>query len=471
MHLLRVGDRRVLLDCGMYQGRRREAFHRNRDIPFDSRAIDAIILSHAHIDHSGNLPSLVRNGFDGPIFSTPATRDLANYMLLDSAKIQEHDVAYVNRERTAEGKTAFEPLYETDDALATMRLFRTTEFGPWFDVVPGVRCRFHLAGHMLGAASVELDLTAPDGQRAKLVFSGDIGRAAMPLLPPPQIVAGADYVIMEATYGQRNHPQGVDDAATLVELVERIVSQRGKLIIPAFSVGRTQEIVYRLNQLHESGRLPAIKVFVDSPLAVDATDVYRTHPLCLRPELMREILNEPDRDPLNFRGLYYIRSELYSKKLNDFDEPCVIISASGMCEGGRVLHHLKHHIHDERNAIMFTGYQAEYTLGRYILEGRPYVKIFGHEYPVRASVHKLESTSGHADQGELLQWLEATCRAGSVRRVALVHAEIEAATAFKQLCLERQLPPCIIPDREQILPLDQLNANDYNVGQLADDPL
>ncbi len=459
MHLVRVGSHSVLLDCGLYQGRRKEAFQRNRELPFAGHAIDAVILSHAHIDHSGNLPSLVRRGFDGPIYSTAATRDLANYMLLDSAKIQESDVAYVNRHRIAEHQTPFEPLYETEDALATLRLFRTTEFGQWFDVAPGVRCRFHVAGHMLGAASVELDLTAPDGQRARLLFSGDIGRAEMPLLPPPQIAADAEFVIMEATYGNRNHPQGADDSATLIELVQRIIAQKGKLIIPAFSVGRTQEIVYRWNQLHEAGRLPSIKVFVDSPLAVDATDVYRAHPLCLRPELMRDILNEPDRDPLNFRDLYYIRSELYSKKLNDFDEPCVIISASGMCEAGRVLHHLKHAISQERNAILFTGYQAEQTLGRYILDGHETVKIFGKEFPVRASVHKLESTSGHADQQELLQWVTATCRAGRVRRIALVHAEIEAATTFKQLCAERGLPPCLIPGREQILPLDRLTAD------------
>lgn len=454
MHLVRVGDQSVLLDCGLYQGRRKEAFHRNRDFPFAGRAIDAVVLSHAHIDHSGNLPSLIREGYSGPIFSTPATRDLASFMLVDSAQIQEGDVDFVNRDRRAEGKTPFEPLYTTQQALDTLRLFRTIEFGQWFDVVSGVRCRFHLAGHMLGAASVELALHDPSGKTARLLFSGDIGRSEMPLLPTPQIVPDAEFVIMEATYGNRNHPQGVDASDRLVELVHRVVEQRGKLIIPAFSVGRTQEVVYRLNQLHEAGRLPAIKVFVDSPMAVDATDVYRAHPQCLDPALLQEILHEPDRDPLNFRDLYYVRSTQYSKKLNAFDEPCVIISASGMCEGGRVLHHLKHSISDPRNAILFTGYQAEYTLGRYILDGRPVVKIFGREYPVRASVHKLESSSGHGDQRELIEWAEAVCRAGKVRRIALVHAEMEAATALKMEMADRQLPPCIIPAREQLMPLD-----------------
>lgn len=457
MHLVQVGSKRILLDCGLYQGRREEAYRRNRDFPFAGTEIDAVVLSHAHIDHCGNLPSLVRSGFRGSIYCTSATRDLATLLLLDSAKIQESDTRYVNKKRAKKQEKPFKPLYETPDAVETIKLFRTIECSHWFDVTTGVRCRFHLAGHMLGAAIVELELTEPGGPRGdqptRLVFSGDIGRPGMPLLPFPQTVDGAEYVIMEATYGNRLHAAEIDARDMLLDIVKKVTGRGGKLIIPAFSVGRTQEIVYHLNQLFEAGRLPPIKVFVDSPLAVDATEVFRTHIECLSQDTIRGILEEEDRDPLNFQGLFYVRSQQYSKKLNSLEEPCIIISASGMCEAGRVLHHLKNNIENPRNGVMFAGYQAEHTLGRYILNGASEVKIFGEPYQVRAEVFKLEASSGHADQGELIEWTQSMVKRGKVKKIALVHAETEASTELKMCLSERGIHQVIIPDREDTLPL------------------
>lgn len=471
MHLVECGGQRVLLDCGMYQGRRKEAFERNRNLPFDPRTVNAVVLSHAHIDHSGNLPSLVKGGFRGTIFATSASRDLSAVMLLDSAKIQEQDIEYVNKRRNRNGETPFEPLYTVHDATQTLRQFRTVEFDDWFDVVRGVRCRFHLAGHMLGAASVELELTPEKGDRhraetageasgdfaarsqspfskpVKLLFSGDIGRPSMPILPDPKTVSGADYVIMEATYGNRLHEAGGDAMRMLREIVTKTWKQNGRLIVPAFSVGRTQEVVYRLNLLAESGELPPIKVFVDSPLAVSASEVFRAHPECFDEDMVQQILSESDRDPLRFDNLFYIRKVEHSKALNSLQEPCVIISASGMCEAGRVLHHLKNSISDPRNTVLFTGFQAPHTLGRRILDGSPTARIFGEEFPVRATIAKLESSSGHADQAELLAWAEAANAEKTVRQFALVHSEMEASFPLKQLMLERGLPNVTIPDR------------------------
>jgi metallo-beta-lactamase family protein len=458
MHLVQVGAKKILLDCGLYQGSRKEAFVRNRDMPFDGREIDAVVLSHAHIDHCGNLPSLVKRGFRGPIYSTSATRDLATYLLLDSAKIQESDIEYTNRLRRREGKTPFEPLYVNRDAVETIRLFRTLSFDQWFDVVDGVKCRFHIAGHMLGAASVELHLTEQDGDRCTLLFSGDIGRPKMPILPDPVTVSGADFVIMEATYGDRIHPKDTDAKQMLLEMVQRTYQQRGKLIIPAFAVGRTQEVVYRLNSLFEEGKLPPMKVFVDSPLAIDATEVFRVHIECFDEEMVQQILNDTDRDRLAFRNLHYIRSAEHSKRLNSIDEPCVIISASGMCESGRVLHHLKNSVENPSNSILFTGYQAPHTLGRRILDGANSIRIFGQEYKMRAAVFKLEASSGHADQGELVEWAGAACRGGNVRQVALVHHEMPAATALKDRLAATGILQVLIPDREHIMPLDRLRA-------------
>ncbi len=448
MHLVHHNGKQILLDCGLYQGRRKIAFEKNRNLPFDAKRLDVVVLSHAHIDHSGNLPSLIKAGYRGPIYSTSATRDLAAIMLLDSAKIQKYDVKYVNKKRAKNGQHPFEPLYLVGDAVQALRQFRTVEYDFGFNLLPGVECRFHSAGHMLGAATVELVLDSETGDQAatRLVFSGDIGRDKMPILRDPVTVAGANYVIMEATYGDRTHPEGGDARKTLKQTAHATYNAGGKLIIPAFSVGRTQEIVYRLNQLAEAGELPPMKVYIDSPLAVNATDIFRDHVECFDDEMVEAILSEEDEDPLSFSGATYIRSAEASKALNFVNEPCVIISASGMCEAGRILHHLKNNIEKENTTILFAGYQAPHTLGRILLDKtKDVVNIYGQPYHVNAKVCKLQGSSGHADKPELLEWAKKTSQQGELRQVALVHCELEGAEPFKTTLERNKIGPVIIP--------------------------
>ena len=450
MHLVHYQGKKILLDCGLYQGRRRDAFKRNRDLPFQGSEIDAVVLSHAHIDHSGNLPSLVRSGFKGPIYSTSATRDLAVYLLLDSAKIQQSDVKYVNRKRKKNNEKPFTPLYEQEHAVAAIKQFRPIDYETTFEPTPGMRCRFHVAGHMLGAAMVELDLERPGQSPFKLVFSGDIGRPNMPILKDPVTIPGANMIIMEATYGNRLHPKGGDAKQMLLEAALDAHQSGGKLIIPAFSVGRTQEIVYRLNLLAEAGELPKMRVFVDSPLAVNATNVFREHVECYDDEMLEQIMIEEDEDPLAFHDLHYVRNVEMSKAINQLKEPCVVISASGMCESGRILHHLKNNIEKPETIILFTGFQAPHTLGRILLDqSLDTIKIFGQPYEARAQVRRLESSSGHADQGELFHWAQSMAEQGELEKIALVHCEMNSAEPFKQLLDKSGIGPVLIPERGQ----------------------
>ncbi|MFT5302588.1 MAG: metallo-beta-lactamase family protein [Mariniblastus sp.] len=460
MHLIHHAGRQILLDCGLYQGRRKIAFEKNRELPFDGEKIDAVILSHAHIDHSGNLPSLVKSGFKGAIYATSATRDLAAIMLLDSAKIQTNDVKYVNKRRKKKNQTPFTPLYETPHAVQTLKQFRSVEYEMPFHPLPGVEVRFHVAGHMLGAAIVEvlLDAEEPGGKPTRLVFSGDIGRPDMPILRDPVTVPGADYLIMEATYGDRIHPEGGDAKKTLKEAAHTVYNAGGKLIIPAFSVGRTQEIVYRLNLLAEAGELPPMKVYVDSPLAVNTTDIFRDHVECFDDDMINAILSEEDEDPLDFGKLHYVRHVNESKALNHSKEPCIIISASGMCEAGRILHHLKNNIEKSSTMILFAGYQAPHTLGRILLDGSlDRVKIYGQEYQVKAQVCKLQGSSGHADQQELLEWAATMAETGNIKQVALVHCELDSATEFKQKLEQKKIGPVIIPAPGDEMIMDSLS--------------
>lgn len=436
MHLLEVNGHRVLLDCGLYQGRRKEAFERNRTLPFDASAIDAVLLSHAHIDHSGNLPSLIKSGFGGCIYSTSATRDLCAYMLVDSAHLQENDVRHVNKRRRKQGKNLFEPLYTKDDALEALTRFHSVDYDHPFRPVPGLTVRFRDAGHILGSAIVVVDV-AEGGKRTRLVFSGDIGRRGLPILRDPQTIDGSDIVIMEGTYGDRQHESDGDAGRLLCDTVNHIVTRGGKLLIPAFAVGRTQEIVYRLNQSYESGQLSLVDVFVDSPLAVNATEVFRVHPECYDAEYQRVMLGDSDHDPLGFPRLRYLRTADESKKLNDMKGPAVIISASGMCEGGRILHHLRNHAVNSDSVILFVSFQAEHTLGRKILEGKNPVSIYGERYELRASIRKAEGYSAHADRGGLLRWASRMQDSGDVRRFFLVHGE-EASLASLAAGLREQ---------------------------------
>ena len=448
MHMVHVNDQQLLLDCGLYQGRRKEAFERNRVFPIEAKDVDAMILSHAHIDHSGNIPTLCKNGFRNTIYATHATRDLAVHLLMDAAHIQEMDTKYTNKKRKKQGKNLFEPLYVQQDAVQAINRIREIDYHERFSPLPGVDCRFHEAGHMLGSAVSEIDLNE-NGKKVKLVFSGDIGRPEMPILRDPETVEGADYIIMEATYGNRLHEKTGDAKAMLKEIVNETFKKRGKLIIPAFSVGRTQQIVYWLDQLAEAGELEPIKVFVDSPLAVNATHVFRSHVECYDEEMIYHMMNEDDNDPLGFRNLHYIRKVEMSKALNNYDGPAVIISASGMCEAGRILHHLKNSIGNPKNTILFSGFQAFHTLGRRILDGHKNIRIFGEELIVHADIHKLESSSGHADQEELVDWAKATAAKSNIKGVALVHCEKDAAEALKEKLDAQNIGPVIIPERGQ----------------------
>jgi metallo-beta-lactamase family protein len=448
MHLLEVGGRRILLDCGLYQGRRKEAFERNRSLPFAASEIDAVVLSHAHIDHSGNLPSLVRAGFRGCIYSTSATRDLCAYMLIDSAHLQENDVKYVNKRRRKQGKKPFEPLYTKEDAIETLKSFQTIDYDRPFEPFPGVAVRFRDAGHILGSAVVMVE-ASEKGKKSRLVFSGDIGRKGLPILRDPRTFEGADYVIMESTYGDRLHESSGDAKALLRRTVAEVLDAGGVLLIPAFAVGRTQEIVYRLNQLWEARELPPIDVFVDSPLAVNATDVFRVHPECYDDEYLEMMVSDSDRDPLCFDGLKYVRSVEGSRALNTRDKPAVIISASGMCEGGRILHHLKHHATRPESIVLFVSFQAEHTLGRKILNGMSPVRIYGEEYEMTARIRKAEGYSAHADRAGLLRWASRVQEQGDVKHIFLVHGEQQGLSALAAGLEDDGAADVRIPERGQ----------------------
>ncbi len=429
-HLIDVNGHRILLDCGLYQGSRRESKERNRHLPFDAASIDTLILSHAHIDHSGNIPNLVKSGFNGDIISTFATRDLCNIMLRDSAKIQELDIEYLNKKRRHGNLPPLEPIYTMDDALDSLKLFLGIGYERPYHVAPGITLTFYDAGHVLGSAIVCLDIEdSADGTPTRLVFSGDLGRAHRPILNDPVFLDRADVLIMESTYGDREHPADQDTDHLLEDIIRETVKQGGKVIVPAFAIGRTQELVYRLNNLVENGDLPPdLQVYVDSPLAIDATGIFRAHPEAYDEATADVMMTDRDHDPFGFRMMRYTRTAQESKALNFLKSPAVIISASGMAEAGRILHHLKNNIEDPRNTILITGFQAPETLGRRIVDGNKRVKIFGEDYDVRARVVSLTGLSGHADRSELIDW------AGHLRQpprhTFLVHGEPEAAFAL-----------------------------------------
>jgi metallo-beta-lactamase family protein len=431
-HLIEVNGHRILLDCGLFQGKRKEAFERNRQTPYEASSIDLLILSHAHIDHSGNIPGIVRRGFTGEIISTPATRDLCALMLLDSAHIQESDVAYVNKKRARQGKNLFEPLYTQDHAREAMGHFTAYPYNRPHQVLPGVTLTFIDAGHMLGSASVILDIEDYEEKRnVRLVFSGDLGRPDLPIIcDPVPVTDGADILIMESTYGDRLHEPIKNTEDELGRILRDAISRRGTIIIPAFAVGRTQQIVYTLHRLYNSGEVPRIPVYVDSPLATNVTEVFRLHPEVFDREIKDFVLKDDDSNPFGFNLLQYTRSVEESKRLNDIHEPIIIISASGMMEAGRVLHHLHNRIEDPRTTILIVGWQAPDTLGRQIMDGKEVVRVFGEEHHLRAQVRTLLGLSGHADRNGLLDW------AGAMRkkpaRTFLVHGEPESAGALAE---------------------------------------
>lgn len=448
-HLLEVNGVRILLDCGLYQGRRSEAAERNRQLPFAAAGIDVVVLSHAHIDHSGNIPNLVKSGFRGDIICTHATRDLCGVMLLDSGHIQERDVEYVNKQHLKRGQPPVEPIYTQRDAEDSLDYFVSQGYNRQRQIAPGVWLTLVDAGHMLGSASVILHIEDREARReVRLVFSGDIGRRGIPIIRDPQTVDAADVLILESTYGDRLHEPYPDTEKELQRIVNETYRRGGKIIIPAFAVGRAQQLVYVLNQLAAAGDIPRLPVFVDSPLAVNTTDVFRTHTECFDEET-RAFINQMNGrgDPFGFSGLTYTRSVEESKRLNFLREPAIIISASGMAETGRILHHLKNNIEDPNATVLIVGWQAPETLGRRLVERISPVRIFGENYTVRARVEVLNGFSGHADRDELLEWVGALER--KPRRTFLVHGEEAAAAALAQRLNERFGLAVDIPELKQ----------------------
>ncbi|HEX6304219.1 MAG TPA: MBL fold metallo-hydrolase [Anaerolineales bacterium] len=427
-HLLEVNGHRLLLECGLFQGRREDAYARNRNFPFDPTKIDAVILSHAHIDHSGNLPHLVKRGFHGPIYTTQATAHLANVMLLDSGHIHESDAEYVNKKRRKRGEAPVEPLYTMAEAADVAQYFQPVAYGQAFEPAPGVRAELVDAGHILGSAAVALDIEEK-GLTRRVWFSGDIGRLDLPLLRDPVLPEDAEYLIMECTYGDRNHLDPQTAYEELREVVGRTIGRGGKVIIPSFAVGRTQELVYDLHRMIEKGELPNLPVFVDSPLAVNVTDVFRAHPECFDEETIAFIRNDRHKAALGFDHLTYTRSVEESKALNGRNDPMVIISASGMAETGRILHHLKNNIEDGRNTVLIVSWQAPHTLGRRLADQEKRVRIFGEEYRRRAEVATIEGLSAHAGQDFLIEYVKAT--RDSLKGVFLVHGEAGPAAALR----------------------------------------
>ena len=453
MHQLMVGDQCYLLDCGEYQGHRKEAADLNKNFPFPCKDVSAVMLSHAHIDHSGNLPLLVKNGFHGPIYTSSATADLCRPMLEDAASLQEHDAAFLNK-RSMRRRSLnvpgipfngpVEPLYTTEDAEATFPLFRPVALHTPTEVGPGVVYQSFEAGHMLGSTTMLLELES-GGQKIRLGYTGDLGRPGLPIIRDPEPPAPADYLIMESTYGNRVHEPIGAVAEKLAEIVNRTYARGGKMIVPAFAVGRTQQLVLVLHELIQAKAIPSFPIFVDSPLAVNVTEVFRKHPELYDQEA--NVFTANHGDPFGFQLLTYVRDVNQSKALNDLHGPFMIISASGMCEGGRVLHHLKNNIGDPRNTILLTGYQAENTLGRKIEEQQSEVPIFGEPMRLRAEVQTLDALSGHADRQEMLTWMKPI--ASRLKKVFLVHGEPEQQTAFVKAIRERYGLEVVAPQRGQ----------------------
>jgi len=420
MHLVSVNGTKILLDCGLFQGKRSEAYERNRTFPFDPSRIDAVILSHSHIDHAGNLPNLVKSGYRGPIYATSATRDLCNIMLYDSAYLQERDIEYVNKKHKKKHEPPVQPLYDVTDVTTAMTQFISINYEQQVQVANRVLLKFLDAGHILGSAITVLDLDE-NGKGKKIGFTGDLGRKNTPIIKDPQSIGSVDALISESTYGGKIHDPVTGMKDSLVKIIQQTSDRGGKVIIPSFSVGRTQDIVYLLSELFDEGRLPIVPIYIDSPLAVNASDIFRIHTECFDQETLNHLHRH--EDPFGFNRLTYIRTVEESKQLNDMHSPCVIISASGMCEGGRVVHHLANNIENPKNTILIVGFQAEHTLGRKIVEKQTEVSIFGDVYKLNAEVVVLNSFSAHAGQDELVDYIAAADQA-QLKKLFLVHGEL-----------------------------------------------
>ncbi|MEZ4225112.1 MAG: MBL fold metallo-hydrolase [Polyangiaceae bacterium] len=443
-HLIRTKHATVLLDCGLYQGKRRESIEKNQSLGLDPKRVDAVVLSHAHIDHSGALPIMVRRGFRGPIYATSATRDLCAAMLMDAAMIQQSDARFINRqiERGKSDMEPVEPLYDERDVLGVLDAIVAMPYHRAIPIANGVFVSFLDAGHVLGSAITLLDVEE-DGRTKRLVFTGDLGRRRMPILRDPEVADDATVLITESTYGDRLHKpiEQMDDE--LADVVGRVIGRGGRIVIPSFALERAQEIVYALKGLKEAGRLPKVRVYVDSPLTVKITDVFKLHPECLDEEAL-QILNAR-QSPFEFDELRYISSVEDSKALSESDEPAIIISASGMCEAGRVLHHLRVTVSDPKNAVLIVGYQAPHTLGRRLVEGRSDVRIFGVEVTRQAEVLVLNGFSAHADQKDLVEYASDVRDRGALEKVILVHGDPKPQQILGKLLGDRGIADVAAP--------------------------
>ena len=429
MHLIKLKHTNILLDCGMFQGKRKESFEMNKRLDFiDPSDIHFVILSHAHIDHSGNIPQLVKNGFSGTIFSTYATRSLANAMLMDSAYVQKKEIEFVNKKRAKNGQNPFEPLYDSEDVLESMQHFNAVAYRKEYWISPDVSFIFYDAGHILGSAITVLNIKE-NGRNIRLAFTGDLGRSFRPILKDPQLTGNVHYLITESTYGARYHKDDEENEKILENVIKQTHERNGKIIVPAFSLGRTQELVFMLHKLLNEKRIPRFPVFVDSPLSTNVTSIFRNHPECYDRGTRELLMSE--KDPFGFENLTYISDVKESKKLNSITDTCMIISASGMCESGRILHHLANNVENEKNTVLMTGYCAQETLGRKIIEKQPKLKILGDEYKLNSEVVIMENFSAHADRDELLGYIAHMSRE-EMQNIFLVHGEYESQLSFKE---------------------------------------
>ncbi|MBN1917436.1 MAG: MBL fold metallo-hydrolase [Verrucomicrobia bacterium] len=437
-HLVEVSGLRILMDCGQFQGPRKEARERNSHLPCDPASIDVLLLSHAHIDHSGLIPVLTRDGFNGTIFCTHATRDLCAIMLLDSAHIQESDAEYLNRKKKHKDEPPVEPLYTQEDAAESLKFFQSVPYDRPVKLGDGVEAVFREAGHILGSTQIELNVrrngggVGKNGDLRRLFYTADLGRDSLPILRDPHIPSDVDYFIIESTYGNRVHDDYENAESKLAAIVNRAVKARGKIIIPAFSVGRTQEVLYSLARLVEKGATPPVPVYLDSPLSVNATEIFRSHPECFDRET--RALIRANKSPLGMGNVTYTRDVEESKQLNQLKGPMIIVSASGMCEAGRILHHLKNNIGDARNIVLIVGYCAQHTLGKRLVEKEPVVKIFGEEYERRAQVEVINAFSAHADRIELLDYVERVH--SNVKHFFVVHGDEDQSIALSDTLRE-----------------------------------
>jgi len=420
MHLIEKDGFKLLLDCGMQQGKRKESFERNRNFPFIPSEINSIILSHAHIDHSGNIPTIISQGFNNKIYTTYVTRDLCEHMLPDSAHVQLKDIEYVNKKREKQGKVLFEPLYTVEQAKESIKYFIPKNLGEHFLLNEDIEVFFLNAGHILGSAITVIKVKE-NNKKIKIGFTGDLGRRDLPILKAPDYLMELDYLVIESTYGGRNHGDINNAFLKLEEIINTTYKKGGRIIIPVFAVERSQEILYALNKLYLEKKIPKITIFLDSPLAISITDVFIKHHECFDNETLKYIINH--HNPF-YSELVKVTSDVEeSKKINDFDEPCIILSATGMCEAGRILHHLKNNIEDSKNVILIVGYQAQNTLGRRLVEGDKKVKIFGEQYNVNARVEVINEFSAHAGQNELINFIKKA-NSEKLKKIFLVHGEV-----------------------------------------------